>query len=79
MAVSFRDVAIDDLQYGPGVVVSGGYGKTGDRKHLNVSGEQTGVVSTHPGKGYQLTYLMTRRVRIDSTTSAGTLPRRSGA
>ena len=58
VAVSFRNVAIDDLEYGPGVVVIGGYGKTGDRKQINVTGEQTGVVTTDASKGYQLTYLI---------------------
>jgi hypothetical protein len=58
VAVSFRDVAIDDLQYGPGMVLIGGYGKTGDRKQINITGEQTGNVITEANKGYQLTYLI---------------------
>jgi hypothetical protein len=58
VAVLFRDVSIDALQYGAGVVISGGYGKTGDRKQINVTGEQTGIVPADTGKGYQLTYLI---------------------
>lgn len=58
VAVSFRDVSNNDLQYGPGMVLNGGYGKTGDHKQLNVTGEQKGVMNLQPDKRYQLTYLI---------------------
>jgi hypothetical protein len=58
VAVSFREAGSNSPDYGTGMVVNGSYGKTGDRKQTNVTGEQTGVVTADPGKRYQLTYLI---------------------
>ena len=54
--IGFRDPDIADLTGGPGVVIDGSYGKTGDRQTKKVEGEQIGVFSPQPNKQYQLTY-----------------------
>lgn len=39
-----------------GLRIDGSYGKTGDRKTLNVTGQQTAVMQVDPGKKYRLNY-----------------------
>lgn len=58
VSVSFRDPSSNDQESGAGITINGGYGKTGDRKTMNVAGEQIGVINPQPGKSYQLTYLV---------------------
>jgi hypothetical protein len=55
-SVMFIDASVPDLQSGPGLTVDGSYGKTGDRKTLNVTGGQSAVVQIEPRKRYHLTY-----------------------
>lgn len=55
-SVSFRDTSNPSLETGQGVHVDRSYGKTGDRKQVNVDGVQRATIQTQPNRKYQLTY-----------------------
>ena len=61
VAVSFREPGETALfptlsKNGRGILLNGSYGKTGDRKTLDLKGPQTGIFTPESGKRYQLTY-----------------------
>jgi hypothetical protein len=55
-SVTFVDAGIADLESGPGLTIDGSYGKTGDRKTLNVTGAQSALIQVDPGKRYRMRY-----------------------
>lgn len=57
-AVRFVDTSISGLDGGAGIKVDGSYGKSGDRKTLNVTGLQSSVMQLDPRKKYRLTYVI---------------------
>lgn len=49
---------IGDRARGNGILLDGSYGKTGDHKTYNVSGDQSGTFRPDPSKEYHLQYLI---------------------
>lgn len=47
---AYAAVTFDTAGGSTGLKVNGSYGKTGDRKTLNVTGQQTAVMQVDPGK-----------------------------